>query len=233
MFLVSDSADRREERIRGFIEDDPGIAALLAAAHFEWTVRRAIIALAHEPNADVRARLRRCHGLRAFKDAWREFVAPRRGSRLAAVVRDGGALKEGYELRNRLIHGVQACTSEYAIPRVQALLAAAADIRQFAQEQGIDLHDRLPVRRRPRGAGRAPAKEDQIQDEHWYTLSQMAKATGLDLIDLQRLVDEYPDEIPSKVHPQGSRQYFPGSARQVFLDLYKRCGGLIGRRNLG
>jgi len=45
MFLVKDDPTEREKKILGFVPNEPAIAVILAAVHFEWTVRRAIIAL--------------------------------------------------------------------------------------------------------------------------------------------------------------------------------------------
>jgi hypothetical protein len=62
MFLVKGSSQQREQRIQAFSQEDPSLSALLAVIHFEWTVRRAILALGTSPNVDVREKLTYCHG---------------------------------------------------------------------------------------------------------------------------------------------------------------------------
>jgi hypothetical protein len=51
MFLVKDNINYRQTKIRSFLSNEPAIAVILAAADFEWSVRRAIRALGtHKPN---------------------------------------------------------------------------------------------------------------------------------------------------------------------------------------
>ena len=90
MFLVQDSSVSREERIKQFLDEDPSLSALLSVIHFEWTVRRAIIALGKSPNVVIRVKLRGCQGLDGYKDLWRDevFLNDQRNiTRLSEVVR--------------------------------------------------------------------------------------------------------------------------------------------------
>jgi len=151
MFLVGDDSLAREARIRAFLASEPPAAVILGAVHFEWTVRRAVLALGHSPNAVIHQQMRRCHGLDQYKDLWKaELVAAHRAPSLAQVVTRWAELRKAFTLRHHLVHGVRSCTAEHAAPRVEVLLAAAADVRSFCAGQGVDLHARLPVRRRPR-----------------------------------------------------------------------------------
>ncbi|XGB38639.1 MAG: hypothetical protein LVT47_06745 [Cyanobacteria bacterium LVE1205-1] len=76
MFLVSDSSAFREERIKQILVEDPPLAALLSVIHFEWTVRRAIIALGTSPNVEIRERMRLDHGCDKYKQVWKDEVFP-------------------------------------------------------------------------------------------------------------------------------------------------------------
>jgi len=79
----------REERIKQFLAEDASLSALLAVIHFEWTVRRAIIALGTSPNVVVRTKLKECHGLGKYKDVWKNEVflnEQRQVKRLSEVV---------------------------------------------------------------------------------------------------------------------------------------------------
>jgi hypothetical protein len=147
MFLVSDSSAAREARIRAFLAHDPSIAVVLGAIHVEWTLRRAILALGRSPNVVLHEQMRLCYGLDRYKELWHDqVVAPR----LPLVVRRWADLRAAFRLRHRLVHGAATCGADYAAPRVAALLEAAADVRAHCLTRGVDLHARLPVRRKPR-----------------------------------------------------------------------------------
>jgi hypothetical protein len=151
MFLVGDDSPTREARIRAQLATEPPIAVILGAVHVEWTVRRAILALGRSPNVELRTRLTRTHGLDQYKDLWQTEVArARRQPTLPHIVRRWAELREAFLLRHRLVHGASTCTAGYAAPKVTVLLEAAADIRAFCHTQGVDLHARLPVRRKAR-----------------------------------------------------------------------------------
>ncbi len=150
MFLVSDSQSDRHTRIRAFKGQDASIGAMLATIDFEWTVRRAILACGTSPNATIRGGvLKRCSGLDAYKTAWNKEVQPRFGKSLPTVVQNWAYLaKEAFPLRHKLVHGIRGASGvKYSNDRRDALLGASSAIATFASDQGIDLYDRLPVRR--------------------------------------------------------------------------------------
>lgn len=150
-FLVGDSQSARHDKIRGFLsEGEVVIAVLLAAADFEWTVRRGILALGSSPNADIRTGvLANCSGLDRYKDAWRTEVKRRFGRGLPEVIGQWDNFKKAFELRHRLVHGIAGTTGEgYARPRVETVLQGAVNVAAFAQTNAIDLFGRLPIRQR-------------------------------------------------------------------------------------
>lgn len=150
-FMVGDSQQARHARIRGFLSaGEPVIAVILAAADFEWTVRRGILALGQSPNADIRSGvLASCSGLDRYKDAWKTEVKPRFGKGLPDIVAGWDGFKKAFELRHRLVHGVAGTTGlDYATERVGTVLQASADVAAFGAANAIDLFSRLPVRKR-------------------------------------------------------------------------------------
>ena len=152
-FLVDDKQPDRHAKIKSFLANRENvIAVLLAAADFEWTVRRAILALGASPNADIRSGvLKHCSGLDKYKEAWTKEVKRNRAKGLADVVPNWGPFKEAFKLRHTLVHGVSGTTGKhYAEARINLILAASAAVSAFALEQGVDLYSRLPVRQRPR-----------------------------------------------------------------------------------
>jgi hypothetical protein len=155
MFWVNDTIEERHARIRSFLNrEDRTIAVLLAAANFEWIVRRAIIALGHSPNADIRVRLVKCYGLDSYKKIWKAEVGRFKGVGLASVVPNWRFFKEkAFPLRHKIVHGEQGSTGrEFATERVEAMLMASSSIAEFALQHSLNLYQRLPVRRRVKSA---------------------------------------------------------------------------------
>jgi hypothetical protein len=156
MFLVNDTKEERRKKITGFLDSgEPAVAVLLAAANFEWTVRRTIIALGKSPTARFTTAgglLERCSGLDRYKEVWKLEVFPQTGKGLAEVI--GGwqyFSAQAYPLRNKLIHGAQGTTGQdYAKDRVEAMLAASEGLIEFGQRHGVDVFQKIKIRRKPR-----------------------------------------------------------------------------------
>jgi hypothetical protein len=150
MFLATEPLQFRERRIRDFLKRDPSVSLLLAAVHFEWTVCRAMLFLSTGPNADLRRQMDSVYGLDRYKEFWRDDLHPVSSvDPLPDVVRNWQQVR-AFLWRNRLIHGRDSCTRNMAAPRVEVLIAGAAYVWQYAQQRGIDLSSRLPVRRAQR-----------------------------------------------------------------------------------
>lgn len=149
MFLVSDTSESREIRIQNLLVDEPPLAALLAVIHFEWTIRRSIIALGSSPNVDVRKKLEGCHGHKKYKELWKQEVFPRVDKRLPEIIKNWDGLQKSFKLRHNIVHGVSSCgKSEYTQERVQWALDAAIDVRNFCTVHKVNLDSRLPIRRK-------------------------------------------------------------------------------------
>ncbi|WP_017294009.1 hypothetical protein [Geminocystis herdmanii] len=130
------------------MEEDASLSLLLAIIHFEWTVRRAIIALGTSPNVEIRKKLRDCHGAEKYKAVWKDEVFPQKNKRLPEVVTDWEGLLKAWSLRHRLIHGASSCGKDYAKDKVISALHASKDIRDFASSNKVDLDARLPVKKK-------------------------------------------------------------------------------------
>ncbi|GAB4211529.1 MAG: hypothetical protein OHK0012_04180 [Synechococcales cyanobacterium] len=151
MFLVSDSSTSREERIREILTEDPPLAVLLSVIHFEWTVRRAIIALGVSLNIEIRDRMKSAHGHKQYKEAWQDKVFPKINKRLPEIVDNWDGLIRSFKLRHRIVHGINSCGREYAEPRVDWAVTAAYNVRSVCTDHGVNLDGRLPVRRQRKG----------------------------------------------------------------------------------
>jgi len=147
MFQVREKREDREKRIHSFLEQDAAIAVLLAAIHFEWSVKRAILKLSSTPTVELRKALVNVFRLDSYKEAWRQHVnAPR----LTSVITNWQDVKIAFKLRNQIVHGTGGCSARYAAPRVRALIAAARDVGDYTRSQGHDLYSRLAARKNKR-----------------------------------------------------------------------------------
>jgi len=149
-FLVGDTQEQRHDRIKRFMRQrEHFIAALLAAADFEWTVRRVILSLSREPNTVVRDDLSRCSGLLTYSKKWARHLEHRKVPGLDQIVSDWDKLNDAYKIRHKLIHGERGhAGGHYAKHRILTILAASSEVAAFAEEQGHPINRRLPVRRR-------------------------------------------------------------------------------------
>lgn len=154
MFLVSDTLASRQAKIKSFLGSEPAISVLLAAADFEWTIRRAILLLGDDPNVVIReSDLHKASGLAKYERAWNSQVKSKFGVPIKDVLPNWDYLNtEAFPLRHKLIHGEQGTTSVgYAKDRVQAIMAASESVVDFVLDQKKDVYARLEVR--PRRAG--------------------------------------------------------------------------------
>jgi hypothetical protein len=159
-FLVNDTQSERHLKIRSFLKEETAvIAVLLAAVDLKWTLRRAIIALGRSPTPELRSKKMSSLENRAgtgYRNVWKAEVAGQTSMELDQLIGDWNGLKNAYELRHKIIHGTQGTTGlAYAAPRVERILGASKKICEFAQQNGRDLFDRLPVRRIRKTAARA------------------------------------------------------------------------------
>jgi len=148
MFLVKDNYKERKNRIKGFLKTEPPIAIILSAVHFEWTVRRVIIALGKSPNSEIRKELHRCHGLEKYRKLWQKEVSCNKSNpALISVVKNWQDFRDAFEERHRLVHGASSCSEKFSTPKVELILSGANDVREFCNDNGIDIYERIPVRR--------------------------------------------------------------------------------------
>lgn len=153
MFLVSDTQRERHELIRSFLSKERApIAVILAAVDFEWTLRRAILALGTTSTKHIREHvIYKVSGLKLYKEKWKEEVKPRFGIDLTGLITHWSDLSDAFDLRSRLVHGESGTvTPEYANPHVNHILKAAELLEAFAKEKdNRSLYGRKIIRRKP------------------------------------------------------------------------------------
>jgi hypothetical protein len=151
MFFVSDSQIQRHDRIRAFLTDESAtIAVILAAIDFEWSVRRAILALGSSPTKHIReVTFAGFHGGYAnYADAWKQEVTVWLKQSLAQAIPHWSRLinkKDGaVRLRGQIVHGAQVSVSaDFARPRVDDWLAASTTLEALANQHNTSLYKRI------------------------------------------------------------------------------------------
>jgi hypothetical protein len=151
MFFVSDTQTHRHDRIRSFLtEESATIAVILAAIDFEWSVRRAILALGSSPTKHIRDVV--FDGLHGgygnYADAWKQEVAVWLKLSLAQAIPHWSRLankKDGaVRLRGQIVHGAKvSVTVTLARPRVEDWLAASTTLEGLANQHQTSLYKRL------------------------------------------------------------------------------------------
>jgi len=126
------------------------IAVILAAVDFEWTVRRAILALGTSSTKEIRKSLETSWGLEKYKDIWKDEVTIRLKVTLVQVIPHWGELKELFKFRDRLVHGAVGVISRDAAHRsVESILRASRELEAFAVMKEGSLYRHI-VRRKAR-----------------------------------------------------------------------------------
>lgn len=148
MFWVNETQEDRHARIREFLSnDDVVIALILACADFEWTSRRAIVALSDTANVEVRKELESV-GFGQIPKCWQQFVTPKTKKKISDLVCDWEVIRpprrgeprpsygaSAFDTRNQLVHGNATSLSlEKGTLLVDALLNGALAIAQHCTE---------------------------------------------------------------------------------------------------
>lgn len=159
MFLVSDSQQSRHDLIKSFLKDDSAtIAVILAAIDFEWTIRRAILALGCSPTKHIRLVVlgKQKGGPDAYKKAWNDEPFKFLGKRIDEAIPHWSRLTDpvlgALRLRNQIVHGVRGSVSvQLATDKVRDFLKASRCLEKLAQENNTSLYRKI-VRRKTRGS---------------------------------------------------------------------------------
>lgn len=149
MFFVADTHDYKKQYILEYLNKEPMIAVLLAAANFEWTVGRCIMFFSIIPNVELREKLSKCHGLDAYRKFWENVLCSTDStiSKLDKIISNWNIFKDAFNLRHRLIHGRGTCNYNMAKRPIELIILATDELYNFALSRGRNLNFRLPVRR--------------------------------------------------------------------------------------
>jgi hypothetical protein len=146
MFHVKDNREARSTRIRAFLtKRDAGIAVVLAATHFEWTVGRAILFLGRGGTAELRKEVRDCRGLDGYKGQWNKRLG---NPHLPQLIKQWSSLRKAFDCRNTLVHGIRPIGLPFARAQVEIILRAADQLLDYCQNRDANLFTRLRPRRK-------------------------------------------------------------------------------------
>ena len=143
----------RHGKIRRYAVEDATIGLILAAVDFEWTLRRAILALGKNSTKHIKAEVLskgRNSGLDHYKKCWRDEVEPIHSISLPDFIGDWQSLRNAFELRNRLVHGRSVAGELFTKARMDVCLDASVRLIRFAEEHCSPLYGQRIVRIKPR-----------------------------------------------------------------------------------
>lgn len=155
MFHVGFGSANREAKIREIAATDRTTALILAAVHFEWMLKRAILKLGQSPTKDLREqlegvfRMRKTNGRDGYKEVWEREVASRfKNSALGTVLgRLNQIQSKALDVRGKVIHGNGTVSNASADEAIELFLSAGDKLRNFASKHDVDLDARLKSRR--------------------------------------------------------------------------------------
>jgi len=155
MFLVRDTREERTKQIRKLMELDPVIAVIMAAADFEWTCRRCVLALGKSPTKHIREKVLHKASFAKYTGAWEKEVYPMWGKHIGEIIGESffdNATNEAFILRNKLVHGeFGTVTDGYGREQVEKLLDASVKLTAFAADTcGEPIYGRRIIRIKPR-----------------------------------------------------------------------------------
>ena len=161
MFYVRDSYQGRRAKILQFRNDQAiCIAIILAAADFEWTIRRIILSLSIIPNKVVREDkkyLGNCSGPGGYKMVWNHLISKNsklnnpsdsEDFRLESLVQDWQSFREKYEFRHGIVHGFKANLKyDEGCIALDTILQATDNIYNFSKANGYDVYTKVKITR--------------------------------------------------------------------------------------
>ena len=159
MFFVSDTQQDRHKMIRAFLSQDKAtVAVLLAAVDFEWSIRRAVLALGGSTTKHIRHSVlgkKDVSGPKGYKDAWNPEIGDHLKITIDQAIPHWGRLidpdRGAFRLRNQIAHGIRGSVSlELATAKVSDFLLASQCLANLAEKYNTSLFRRI-VRRKPRG----------------------------------------------------------------------------------
>ena len=154
MFSVGFGSEKREAKIREMGREDLTTAVILAAVHFEWMLKRAILKLGRSPTKKLREQLERVYSISdrdnrdGYKSIWAREIQPRyKRAALGTVLGKLTAINDNaMAVRGRVIHGNGTVSKTDAHKAIELFLTSGKKLRDFTLKNGDNLDSRLKAR---------------------------------------------------------------------------------------
>jgi hypothetical protein len=154
MFHVSFGSGKREAEIRKIATLDRTTAVILAAVHFEWMLKRAILKMGSSPTKDLRGQLEGVYRMEkkgnqdGYKEVWHKEVGSRvKNASLQTVIGHLSRIQShALNVRGKVVHGNGTVSVAHADEAIDLFLGAGKKLRDFASKRDIDLDTRLKTR---------------------------------------------------------------------------------------
>lgn len=178
MFRVKDGRDKRKKNVARLAVNEPFVGVLAAAADFEWTCRRAILAMGKGPTKGIKFELfeQQAFGLKLNKGWERQVKQKSKGIVRFEDVFSVWAKKNcsafviwadiEYAMmwRNKLIHGIENDIGEADGRKCVNILECACDILvRYLSSLGVDIYSYIGRR----GKLSAEAETVRKKRERW------------------------------------------------------------------
>ena len=160
MFHVGFGSANREAEIRKIAIADRTTAVILAAVHFEWMLKRAILKMGISPTKHLREQLEHVYRMEkknnkdGYKEVWHREVGSRvKDASLRRVIGNLSRVQShALDVRGKLIHGNGTVKHEDAEEAIELFLRVGENLREFASKHGVDIDARLKTRPSPKVA---------------------------------------------------------------------------------
>ena len=147
MFLVQGTRPERSDKIRSLMDIDINVAVIIAAADFEWTCRRCILALGKSPTKYIREELLAGATFSKYPGIWDKEVYPMVGEHINEVLttfRFDRTTNDAFKLRNKLVHGESGPVSfNYGREKAEEILLASEELSNFAMKKHEPIYGRM------------------------------------------------------------------------------------------
>lgn len=157
LFGVRYGSSNREAKIREYLEIDPTLSVILAAVHFEWTLKRTILKLSHSYTDKLKKDLQEAWSKDDLEKIWHKEIGSRiNKSRLSHIINTSRTLESNKkdknnptakDIRGEIVHGNGITSKRKATQAVNDYLEASNKLFQFALKNGKNLDRRLATRK--------------------------------------------------------------------------------------
>ncbi|MBQ6011482.1 MAG: hypothetical protein IJL17_23325 [Kiritimatiellae bacterium] len=182
MFDLNDKRDKRRRVILGKAQIDARHGVLLAAMDFEWTCRRAILALSKKPTVVLYEKyIEDYSAFKGLEKAWSsEVVSAVNGAPpLSALLGDKVSwqcVKDAMQCRNAVVHGTENRVTDKECRWAVCILEDACDIVvQFAEEHNGKIFEPINRRRSKKAIEEETKGGKRLKDWHNRVEAQIAK----------------------------------------------------------